>query len=215
MIGAGGMGAVYLAEHARLQRNVGLKVLHDSFAADAAARAGFAREARLLTGLDHPNIVTVYDCSAAEDPRMWLSMRYVTGGDADQLIAAQPGGMDPERAVRLITDVAHALDHAHHHNVLHRDVKPANILIEHPTGGERAVVTDFGIARALDATRTDTSIAATMAYAAPERFRRDIRLDGRADVYSLACTLFQMLTGQLPFMSRDVASMIAAHLVCL
>ncbi|WP_063048047.1 serine/threonine-protein kinase [Nocardia vulneris] len=212
VLGAGGMGIVYLARHPRMPRRVALKVLTDSFHTDRKTRSAFDREARLAAGLEHPNIVSVYDRSAAEDPALWLAMRYIDGGDAAGLLGGHPDGLAPERVVRLLTDAAHALDYAHAQGVLHRDVKPANLLIEHDVRhGERAVLTDFGIARTLDDTVTLSGIAATFAYAAPERFS-DAVADHRADVYSLGCTLFQLLTGQHPFPRKDQAAVIGAHL---
>lgn len=212
MLGAGGMGTVYLAGHPRLNRRVALKVLADTFSADPKTRAAFDREATLAAGLDHPNIVSVYDRSAIDDPGMWLAMQYIDGGDAAGLLRDNPEGLAPERAVRLLADAADALDHAHEQGVLHRDVKPANLLIENNhRHGERAVLTDFGIARTLDDTVTLSGITATFAYAAPERFGY-APADHRADIYSLGCTLFQLLTGQPPFPRKDQASVIGAHL---
>ncbi|MFC9897494.1 protein kinase [Nocardia sp. NPDC127579] len=211
-LGSGGMGTVYLAGHPRLQRQVALKVLANAFLADPKARSAFDREATVAAGLDHPNIVPVYDRSEAEDPALWLTMRYIDGGDAAKLLDRHPDGLDADRAVRLLTGAAHALDYAHEQGVLHRDVKPANLLIENsPMHGERAVLTDFGIARTLDDTVTLSGIAATFAYAAPERFT-DGPTDHRADVYSLGCTLFQLLTGRTPFPRKDQAAVIGAHL---
>ncbi|GAB0101398.1 hypothetical protein JMUB6875_03620 [Nocardia sp. JMUB6875] len=212
LLGAGGMGAVYLVGHPRLRKQVALKVLAGTFTSDTKARAAFEREATLAAGLDHPNIVSVYDRSAPDDPALWLAMRYVGGGDAAGLLSAHPGGLEPERAVRLLEDAAHALDYAHARGVLHRDVKPANLLIENDQRhGESAVLTDFGIARTLDDTVTLSGIAATFAYAAPERFSEE-PADHRADIYSLGCTLFQLLTGQPPFPRKDQAAVIGAHL---
>ncbi|MFF2554135.1 serine/threonine-protein kinase [Nocardia sp. NPDC058058] len=213
LLGRGGMGAVYLAGHPRLDRQVALKVLNEVLAADPKARNSFEREARLATRLEHPNIVGVYDRSHPGDEELWLSMRFVEGGDVNALLSAQPQGLEVARAARLITDAAHALDYAHSHGVLHRDVKPANLLIDHDVrSGERAVLTDFGIARTLDDTATLTSVSATLAYAAPERFSR-MPADHRADIYSLGATLYQLLTGQPPFPRKDQAAVIAAHLL--
>ncbi|MFB8003658.1 serine/threonine-protein kinase [Nocardia sp. NPDC056000] len=213
LLGRGGMGAVYLAAHPRLDRLVALKVLNAVLAADPKARNSFEREARLATRLEHPNIVGVYDRSHPGDQDLWLSMRYIEGGDVTALLSAAPDGLDVARVARLITDAAHALDYAHAHGVLHRDVKPANLLLDHDVrAGERAVLTDFGIARTLDDTATLTSVSATLAYAAPERFSR-MPADHRADIYSLGATLFQLLTGQPPFPRKDQAAVIAAHLL--
>ncbi|MFE3190568.1 protein kinase [Nocardia sp. NPDC059240] len=212
-LGAGGMGVVYLARYPRLERLVALKVLGDVFAADPGARAAFEREARLAARLEHPNIVAVYDRSGPGDPALWLSMRYLAGGDAMSLLASNPRGLDPQRAIRLIADAADALDHAHAQGVLHRDVKPANLLIDHDRRhGERAVLTDFGIARTLDDTVTLSGIAASFAYAAPERFTNQ-PADHRSDIYSLGCTLYQLLTAKPPYPRKDQAAVIGAHLM--
>lgn len=211
-LGTGGMGVVYLARHPRLKRLVALKVLHDSYTADPKVRAAFDREAELAAHLDHPNIVPIYDRSESDDPALWLSMRYIDGGDANTLLAAAPAGLPPERAMRLIADAAHALDFAHRKGVLHRDVKPGNLLVEDdPRGGQRALLTDFGIARTLDDTVTMSGVAATVAYTAPERLSNR-PADHRADIYSLGCTLYQLLTGQPPFPRPHHAAVLVAHL---
>ncbi|MFE3195843.1 protein kinase [Nocardia sp. NPDC059240] len=209
-LGFGGMATVYLAEHPRLSKSVALKVLKDEYTSDRTVRAAFNREAGLAAGLDHPNIVQVHDRNGPNDTRLWLAMRYVAGGDLSALLQTAPGGLPVERVVRLITDAAHALDYAHAQGVLHRDVKPANLMIDHdPRYGERAVLTDFGIARARDA--TVTAVGYTLAYVAPERFG-DKLSDHRADIYSLGCTLFHLLTGEFPFRRGSNAAVIAAHL---
>lgn len=212
VLGAGGMGVVYTARHPRMQRLVALKVLNDTYAADLRARAAFDREAALAASLDHPNIVTVYDRSAPYDPALWLAMRHIPGGDASALLAREPGGLASEVAVELIADAAAALDYAHSLGVLHRDVKPGNLLLEHDfRRGHRALLTDFGIARTLDSTVTLSGFSASLAYAAPERFS-DRPADHRADIYSLGCTLFHLLTGSHPFPRTDQAAVIGAHL---
>ncbi|WP_433714488.1 WD40 repeat domain-containing serine/threonine protein kinase [Nocardia sp. CA-084685] len=212
VLGAGGMGVVYAARHPRMDRLVALKVLNDALAADPRARAAFDREAALAARLDHPNIVTVHDRSAPGDPVLWLAMRHIRGGDAGMLLTGASGGLAPELVVELIADAAAALDYAHIQGVLHRDVKPANLLIEADfRHGQRALLTDFGIARSLDSTVTLSSIAASFAYAAPERFTR-AAADHRADIYSLGCTLYHLLTGQPPFPRDDQAAVIGAHL---
>ena len=212
ILGVGGMGAVYLARHPRQEADVALKVLHESYALDMKVRRAFDREAELAARLTHPNIVAVQDRNAPGDTHLWLTMRPVRGGDLAGLLQASPGGLAPERAVALITDIARALDYAHSPGVLHRDVKPGNILVERGPQGEAGVLTDFGIARALDATLTVTAILATFAYAAPERFAGHHTADHRADVYSLGCTLFETLTGSRPFPGADPAAIIGAHL---
>ncbi|MEC3917970.1 WD40 repeat domain-containing serine/threonine protein kinase [Nocardia sp. CDC160] len=212
LLGAGGMGVVYLARHPRLERLVALKVLGEGVAADPKARAAFDREAALAARLEHPNIVALHDRSGPADPIPWLCMQYVAGGDASTLLRNTRDGLPVEQALRLITDAAHGLDYAHGQGILHRDVKPANLLVETDVArGERALLTDFGIARTLDDTLTLSAIAATFAYAAPERFQNK-RSDHRSDIYSLGCTFYHLLTGQTPFPRSDQAAVIAAHL---
>ncbi|MFB7875435.1 protein kinase [Nocardia sp. NPDC056064] len=213
ILGVGGMGIVYLALHPRLsKRRVALKVLADVLAGNADARRAFDREAELVADLRHPNIVTIYDRSKPGEPELWLSMGLVPGGDVKALLADSPRGLAPELVLRLLSDAAEALDYAHSQGILHRDVKPANLLIEPaPRGGLRAVLGDFGIARALDATATASAIAVTFAYAAPERFLGS-EVDHRADVYSLGCTLHELLTGQTPYPLDTQAAVMGAHL---
>ncbi|MEV0296317.1 serine/threonine-protein kinase [Nocardia sp. NPDC050710] len=212
VLGVGGMGVVYSARHPRMDRLVALKVLNDALATDRRACSAFDREAALAARLDHPNIVAVYDRSAPGDSVLWLAMRFIRGGDASSLLDHAPAGLAPELGVELIADAAAALDYAHAQGVLHRDVKPGNLLIEHdPRHGHRALLTDFGIARTLEDTVTLSTLAASFAYAAPERFTGALA-DHRADIYSLGCTLYHLLTGRPPFPRDDQAAVIGAHL---
>ncbi|MFI6868703.1 protein kinase [Nocardia sp. NPDC050406] len=211
-LGRGGMGSVYLAKHPRLPRMTALKLLNREMVFDKEIRARFEREADLVAQLDHPNIVTVYD-RGLEDGQMWISMQYIDGVDAASVDAAT---LPPERAVQIIAETGDALDYAHRNEVLHRDVKPANILLGRATGGkgERVYLTDFGIARLRDdsghLTQTGT-FTATLAYASPEQLTGSA-LDGRSDQYSLACTLFWLLTGTGPFAATNPAAVIQGHL---
>ncbi|MEG8178589.1 protein kinase [Nocardia terpenica] len=212
LLGRGGMGSVYLAMHPRLPRMTALKVLNREMIADAEIRARFEREADLVAQLDHPNIVTVYD-RGLEDGLLWISMQYIDGIDA---ASVDPRQLPPERAVQIVGEVAEALDYAHRNGVLHRDVKPANMLLARSTGGkgERVYLTDFGIARLRDdgghLTQTGT-FTATLAYASPEQLT-GAALDGRADQYSLACSLFWLFTGSGPFPAPSPAAVIRGHL---
>ncbi|MEU1986280.1 serine/threonine-protein kinase [Nocardia sp. NPDC019395] len=211
-LGVGGMGMVFLARHPRLPRLVALKLLNPDLYSDREIRLRFEREAELAGKLEHPNIVTVYD-RGAEGKQLWISMQYVPGSDAS-LVDLQV--LDPRRAVQIIADTGIALDFAHANGVLHRDVKPGNILLAKPPIGhpERVLLTDFGIAGVRDAETTiaaaDT-ITATLAYAAPEQLT-GAKLDQRGDQYSLACTLFWLLTGSGPYPSTNPAELIQAHL---
>lgn len=212
VLGAGGMGVVFLARHPRLERSMALKVIGGALANDPHVRTRFERESALAASLDHPNIVHVYDRSDKDAETLWISMKYIAGGDATGLLAHSGGRLPADHAVRLIGDTARALDHAHAHGIIHRDVKPANILVDRSENGlERAVLTDFGIARAFGDTQTLSATTATFAYAAPERFGTE-PVDRRADLYSLACTLYELLTGRTPFPRSDQAAVIAAHL---
>ncbi|WP_306796582.1 ABC transporter substrate-binding protein [Nocardia sp. XZ_19_369] len=211
-LGRGGMGSVYLARHPRLPRRIALKLLSTELHTNDEMRARFEREAELVARLDHPNIVAVYD-RGVDDGIRWISMQCVDGTDAGAL---DPRSVDPQRAVDIIAETAKALDYAHAVGVLHRDVKPANILLAHPTAGqdERVLLTDFGIARLRDdahqLTRTGM-FAATLAYASPEQLSAT-SVDHRSDQYALACTLFWLLSGTAPFTADNPAAIIAGHL---
>jgi eukaryotic-like serine/threonine-protein kinase len=212
LLGRGGMGSVYLAKHPRLPRKTALKLLNREMVSDQEIRARFEREADLVAQLDHPNIVTVYD-RGLEDGQLWISMQYIDGIDA---ASVEPTRLPPERAVQIIAEVAEALDYAHGNGVMHRDVKPANMLLARSTGGkgERVYLTDFGIARLRDdgghLTQTGT-FTATLTYASPEQLT-GAQLDGRSDQYSLACSLFWLFTGAGPFAASNPAAVIRGHL---
>ena len=215
LLGAGGMGEVYLASHPRLPREDALKVLPLSVSADREFRGRFEREADLAAGLWHPHIVGVHD-RGEFDGQLWISMDYVAGTDAGDLLAAQPQGLPAEQVVEIVNAVAEALDYAHARRLLHRDVKPANILISHPgTAEQRIMLADFGIARRADEasglTATNMTVG-TVSYAAPEQLMGSTTLDGRADQYALAATAFHLLTGVPPFHNANPAVVISQHL---
>lgn len=171
LLGSGGMGEVYLAEHPRLPRRDALKLLPREWSGDEEFRARFAREADLASTLWHPHIVGVHD-RGEEDGQLWISMDFVDGLDAGRLLADRyPAGMPVEEVVRIVTAVASALDYAHKQDLLHRDVKPANIMMTHLDEGEqRVLLTDFGIARNVNEisglTKTNFTVG-TVAYACP------------------------------------------------
>jgi serine/threonine-protein kinase len=213
ILGAGGMGTVYLAANPTLPRHDALKVLSTDLSRDSDFRARFVREADVASALDHPNIVSVYNRGQTEGGELWIAMQFVDGTNADAEL--RDGKMTPQRAVHIITEVGKAIDYAHSRNVVHRDVKPANFLLSGPPGpGERVLLGDFGIARALDdvGLTVTGSVMATVAYAAPEVLA-SMPFDGRADLYSLGCTLFRLLTGKTPFSAANgMAAVMMAHL---
>ena len=210
------MGEVYLAQHPRLPRQDALKVLAADVSADADYRARFAREADLASTLWHPNIVGVHD-RGEEDGQLWISMDYVKGTDAAKLVRDRyPTGMPADEAVRIVTAIASALDYAHQHGLLHRDVKPANILLANPEddGEQRILLSDFGIARNIDdisgLTKTNMTVG-TVAYSSPEQLLGE-DIDGRADEYALAATAYHLLTGSQLFPHSNPTVVISRHL---
>ncbi|WP_067862639.1 serine/threonine-protein kinase [Nocardia shimofusensis] len=210
-LGAGGMGTVYLARHPRLPRSVALKVLDAEAGEDPEYRARFEREAEITVRLDHPNVVEIYD-RGAEDELLWIAMRFVAGADVAHLIQ---GGMPPRRAVGILAQAAAGLDAAHRRGLLHRDVKPANLLVtEDDDGGDHVFVADFGIARSRDDTHLTAAgeLTATLAYVAPEQIEGR-EPDHRCDIYALGVTFYQMLTGTLPFPGLTPAAVLQAHLL--
>src|ERR1700754_206639 len=215
LLGAGGMGEVYLAQHPRLPRQDALKILSSASTADEEFRARFNREGELAATLWHPHIVGVLD-RGEFNGRLWISMDYVDGTDAGRLIRERyRAGMPEQDVAEIVTAVADALDFGHERRLLHRDVKPENILVTASDGHRRRVLlTDFGIARRIDdvSNLTDDGVAVgTISYVAPEQLLGK-PLDGRADQYALAATTFHLLTGAPPFHDSNRAVVISHHL---
>ncbi|MGA9493904.1 MAG: serine/threonine-protein kinase [Mycobacterium sp.] len=215
MLGSGGMAEVYLAQHPRLPRSDALKVMSEAITADTDFRERFHREADLAATLWHPHIVGVHD-RGEFDGHLWISMDYVEGTDAAQLVKDRyPAGMPIQDVSAIVTAVADALDYAHKRGLLHRDVKPANILLTEPEDGKRRILlADFGIARPLadisGLTATNFTVG-TLAYAAPEQLM-GADIDGRADQYALAATAFHLLTGAPPYQHSNPVAVISQHL---
>jgi serine/threonine-protein kinase len=210
LLGRGGMGEVYRAFDARLERPVALKLLSPRLAEDEAFRERLLRESRLAASLDHPNVVPVYDAGEAEGT-LFIAMRYVDGTDLRALLRAE-GPLEPERAVAIATQVAGALDAAHARGLVHRDVKPSNVLIDRAEGREHCYLADFGLTQSVtNRPVTDGELMGTVDYVAPEQIRGD-PVDGRADVYALGCLLYEALTGELPFGRASDVATIYAHL---
>jgi DNA-binding beta-propeller fold protein YncE len=198
LIARGGMGVVYRATHLALDRPVALKVIARQFADDDGFRDRFLRESRLAARLDHPAVVPVFD-AREEDGELIVAMRLIKGGDLKKRIRAS-GPLPPAEAVALLSQVAGALDAAHAAGIVHRDVKPHNILLE----GDRAYLTDFGLAKALgdSGVLSGTSVVGTAEYMSPEQWRGE-SVGPAADIYSLGCVLYETLTGVAPFGRRE------------
>ena len=198
LMGRGGMGEVWRAYDPDMERVVALKVLPKTYASDKVFRERFRREAQAAAGLDEPHVVPIHEFGEV-DGRLYVTMRLIKGRDLDTLL--EDGPLEPARAVGIIEQVALALDAAHRIGLVHRDVKPSNILVAE---NDFAYLIDFGIARAAQHTRlTGTGVqVGTLAYMAPERFTPG-PVDARADVYALACVLYQSLTNRQPFPNQE------------
>lgn len=216
LLGVGGMGEVYLAQHPRLPRQDALKLLRTEVCTDPVFRTRFIREADSVAALDHPNIVKVYD-RGENGEQLWIATQYIDGTDAaEQLRQHYPAGMPTADAIAIIVAVADALDYAHGRGLVHRDVKPANVLLARPgpEGIQRTYLADFGIARPLADPQglTATSMAVgTVEYAAPEQLLGQ-SVDGRADQYALAATAYRLLTGSPVFPATNPIVAINDHI---
>ena len=208
-ISRGGMGAIYLATQLGLNRRVALKVIRPEYVQSPEHRARFELECRAAAAIEHPNVIPVYD-TGNDDEVLYIAMRLVTGGD---LSAELDVPLDPVRAIRIVEQIAGALDAAHASNIVHRDVKPSNVLITSDEP-EHVYLTDFGIAKWLgesaQLTRDDGWIG-TATYASPEQIRGE-EVDGRADVYSLAAVLYHCLTAETPYPRENQTAIAIAHL---
>jgi len=210
LAGRGGMGEVYRAHDPRLERPVALKLLSERLSDDDGFRERMLKESRLAASLDHPNVVPIYEAGEAEG-RLFIAMRYVDGTDLKVLLR-RAGALTPERAVAIAAQVADALDAAHAKGLVHRDVKPSNVLLDQQGGREHAYLADFGLTQSIaEAGPADGSLMGTVDYVAPEQIRGD-QVDGRADVYALGCLLFETLTGTLPFTGSSDVAVVYAHL---
>ena len=209
LIGQGGMGVVYRAHDLRLKRTVALKLIAPELALDERFRERFSRESELAMSLEHPNVVPIHDAGDVGD-RLYLAMRYVEGTDLRSLLRAE-GALDPARALAICSQIAAALQAAHARGLVHRDVKPANVLLDE---GEHAYLADFGLTRQLDEHRVragEHRSLGTPSYLAPEQIEGKA-VDGRADVYSLGCLFYECLTGYPPFPRDSRLAVAWAHL---
>jgi hypothetical protein len=210
LLGRGGMSVVYVAEHLRLGRKVALKLLAPALSHDDSFRERFDRESRRAAEIDHPNIIPIYDAGEA-DGQLYIAMRYVNGSDLKTLIETD-GPLGVGRTLFILEQAAAGLDAAHARDLVHRDVKPANILIEQPS--EHVYLTDFGVVKHTAAsqglTRTGLFIG-TVDYAAPEQIE-GLDVDARTDVYALGCVLYECLAGKGPFERQGEVAVMHAHL---
>jgi hypothetical protein len=209
--GRGGMGVVYRAIQLKLDRPVALKLISPELAEDVEFRERFRRESKIAARIEHPNVIPVYEADEA-DGRLFIAMRFIEGSDLATLLKSA-GAMEPFRALDIMRQVAAALDAAHRHGIVHRDVKPGNVLIAHEGGVEHAYLTDFGLTKQVGSSTGFTKTGmwvGTLDYIAPEQITGGA-VDARADVYALACVMFQTLTGKVPFPRAEDAAKLYAH----
>lgn len=214
LLGKGGMGIVYRARHLRLDRPVALKLLPEDLTDDESFRLRFERESRLAAAMEHPNIIPIYEAGEREQ-LLYIVMRYVAGADLKNVIAKE-GALAPERALSLVEQAASALDAAHERHLIHRDVKPHNMLISPRTEwtSEHLYLSDFGLAKKTSASAAITATGAfmgTIFYVSPEQIEGH-NVGPPTDVYSLGCVFFECLTGKTPFQGESDVSIIGAHL---
>src|SRR3954471_23729365 len=213
VIGRGGMSTVYRARHSRLGTAVALKVLAPELSNDDKFRERFLREAKMAAGIDHPNVVPIYD-TGLHDDALYMVMRYVAGGDLKALLRAS-GPLSAQQTLAILGPVARALDAAHGHGLVHRDVKPANILIQRAANGEieHIYLSDFGITKHAGSVSGLTGTGAlvgTVDYMAPEQIESGT-VSARTDVYALGCVFYQCVTGRVPFERDGDAAVLWAH----
>ena len=207
LIGRGGMGVVYRATDLSLGRPVALKMIAPELAQDERFRDRFLREPRIAASLEHPNVVPIHE-AGERDGHLYVAMRYVAGSDLSTVLARE-GRLAPERALAVLAQIADALDTAHRRGLVHRDVKPANVLLDED---EHAYLTDFGVTKQVGGASTDTGrVVGTLDYVAPEQIRGEA-VDGRTDCYALACVLYECLSGAPPFRRETEAEMLWAHM---
>ncbi len=211
LLGLGGMSVVYLAEDLRLKRKVALKLLAAGLAEDQSFRNRFLRESQLAASIDHPNIVPIYEAGTTEGV-LFIAMRYVEGRDLKERV--RHGRLEPGDAIGILAQVASALDAAHARGLVHRDVKPSNVLLDfgaRPDGSDHVYLADFGITKRVSDEGDDGHLLGTIDYVAPEQIAGDA-VDGRADIYSLGCVLYECLVGQPPFRRDSELALVFAHL---
>jgi tRNA A-37 threonylcarbamoyl transferase component Bud32 len=212
LIGKGGMAEVYRADDCTHDRSVAIKVLLSNLAEDNQFRKRFQREAQALAGLEHPNIVRIYDFGI-ENNLYYMVMEYLNGMSLSNALR-QNGKMDLDTARPILTNIAEALDYAHQAGLVHRDIKPSNVMLDSSHGVLRAVLTDFGIVKLPTAMTniTESAVIGTFDYIAPEQIQATGQLDGRADIYALGVMAYQLLSGALPYKRNSPGALLLAHM---
>ena len=215
LVGRGGMSEVYRARHPVLHRTVAVKVLSQSLLEDQVARRRFEHEAQAISKLSHPNIVKLYEYKEC-DAVPYIVLEFLEGQSLSHILHKE-GRLPLQKARPILRDVAAALDFAHKQGIVHRDVKPSNVIVDQGTGdiAPRAVLTDFGIAKLYNLTQLTSTgtMLGTLDYVSPEQIRGASEVDARADVYSLGVMAYELLTGQLPFEHKNAGALVMAHLM--
>ena len=213
-LGRGGMGTVYLAENLALERKVALKLLAPELSKDERFQQRFRIESRIAASIDHPNVIPIYEAGQAEDGTLFIAMRYVEGADLKRILGEE-GALDHERAIDLLAQVAAGLDEAHARGLVHRDVKPSNVLIARSgAGAEHAYIADFGLtktATSAEHARESITLSGSSDYVSPEQIRGG-GSDQASDVYALGCMAYECLTGEVPFRRPGEFEVLFAHL---
>jgi len=213
LAGQGGMSEVYKAQHPTLHRAVAIKLMNQQMREDARANRFFEREVFTLRALDHPNVIKVLDAGEVEG-RPYMVMEFIAGPALNEVVK-NDGKLERAQALAILREIAAALDYLHAKQIIHRDVKPANVLMDEAAESPRAVLTDFGLAKFIGdvSVESQSGIAGTFAYIAPEQIQARADIDGRADIYSFGAMAYQLLTGELPFKHDNPGALLIAHML--